>query len=879
LFVAVIGNTGREAAVKLDIPDHPFLMFAYQDWITLCRGTDDYHSLTLWYFVEAKERFLKDYDTPGMSLLEMFALYMDHGESFYLSNEAFDRYESDPSLAPKFIIGAERRSAAMVLPYQDGSVPPVVFIPVLLLDKFDGVYIPDPVTGILHEFAITGYPQTIWFKPADQERVRQYSDNDLAFFTEVIKMVAYWLKQAKDELNVHLKRLPFEIIEVFVDITDPERFFEPVMEKIPFPVGHQPVTARITGKGILLEFNSAFAEQLDVPDNRAERHFIQVLLTVLNQVLAQSGVLKSLAPLDTPVIVDKAAPLGRKKKLTIFNSVKDVRQLTNYLGRVKYLRSYQTNSILDDLTNTLEPAFIEGLPEITDKDEKLKFLGHLIFKVLIPRLRERLKRVDTELLLGRLIGHYEKLIHKKKAQEVNIPTVKHCYPDLYDTYMDEVHDNQSDINQASIAYRCLIEFISAEQHTGSEIISDELIDELLAIMITIVDLGVIDDQLYFELSNDHLSILSSGRIGFQRHFLQDFVHPYQNRQVENLVAAFHEDFDDLFPDSAVDSVQQIKSSVLIAKINDVYQEAHGFTFEQLVNFLIDISYSGLEQHRPYAWLYRNDLIEIVQQKQIELNDAQIQKMLDLMCLRHRGNALKPPRGFDNYEASPWRFNRLLSYLSKPLVVIRNEADKENPKIYFGIRHLVDVADQMQVRIMEGRLRDPKLASLSAAMVDRKGKVFNRVLAEWIKNNSAFLVFPELGLPGTLGDVDVLAIDQATKRSYLIEAKNTTPSKVAKEMAEERDRYLVSDGDGPGWMEKHSLRYQAITNNISILNIRTNLNLAGYTVIPLFITLQDVLIPYLLSSNKFSANLKMPIFSFGYLKGQGVDILADLKYPE
>jgi hypothetical protein len=877
LFIAVIGNTGREDAVQMDLPDHPFLIFAYQDWVTLCRGRDDYHRLYLWYFYHAKERFMADYDTDGMSLLEMFALYMEHKESFYLANEAFDIYEPDPSLAPQLLTVAERRSAAMVLPYQEGSVPPIIFIPVLVLDKYDEVYMPDPVTGRLQEYAITGYPQTIWFKPADQGEFLTYGDDDQVFFTELVKMVAYWIKQAKVLLAEHLRHLPLEIIEVFVAITDPERFFQPIMEKAAFPDGHRPVTARIIEKGILLEFNSAFAELLEVPDNRAERLFLQTLLTVINNVFKVSGVLRSLAPLDIPMILANVAPLGRKKKFTIFNRVKDVRMLGNHLGRIKYLRSYQTNRVLDELTASLDADFLESLPEITDKEEKLKFLGNLVFKVLIPRLRDLLKPVDTELLLARLIGHYEKLIHKKKTQEVNIPTVKYCYPDIFDTFIEDVHANNSEINETSIAYRCLIEFISAEQHGGSGIIADELIDELLAIMITIVDLGVINDQLYFDLSTDHLSILSSGRIGFQRHFLQDFVHPYQRRQTENIIESFHEDFDSFFADEMIDPVERGKSSALVSQINEAYQEAHGFTFEQLVYFLIDISHAGLEQQTSYAWLYRNDLIDMVLQKQPALHLKQVNDMLQLMCMLHRGNALKVPKGIDNYEASPWRYNRLLSYLSKPLIVIADDTRQDNPKIYFGIRHLVDVADQMQVRIMEGRLRDPKLATLSGVMLDRKGKVFNRVLADWIKHNSTLVVISELALPGTLGDIDVLVIDETSKRLYLIEAKNTTPSKVAKEMAEERDRFLVSDGDGPGWMKKHLIRYQSIKDDISILNIRTQINLTEYAIIPLFITLQDILIPYLLSSNKFDPELNMPMFSFDYLKDEGTQVLTGLTY--
>src|SRR5690606_24816394 len=82
LIITVIGNSGRQAKALIDIPEHPFLIFNYQDWLTLCHGGEDYHPLTLWYFYLARERFLQQYDTPGVSLLDLFVLYHNHKESF-----------------------------------------------------------------------------------------------------------------------------------------------------------------------------------------------------------------------------------------------------------------------------------------------------------------------------------------------------------------------------------------------------------------------------------------------------------------------------------------------------------------------------------------------------------------------------------------------------------------------------------------------------------------------------------------------------------------------------------------------------------------------------------------------------------------------------
>lgn len=873
MFIAVIGNSGREGNAIIDVPEMPFLMFSLYDWMVLCHGGEDYHALTLWYFYQARKQFLLQYDMAGVSLVDLFALFLEHQESFYLSNEQVEHFRIDPALTDSFLKTAEKKMATMVLPYRDPSYSGTNFLPVLLLDKYDQVYAGDPATGVYHHLAITGFPQTIWFKPADEQQYYTYESGDKGFFQELMKMAAYWFNQVQSDLEHILDGLNTEVIDVQVGISDPERFFNPITEPFDFGVDHEPVVIRVTGTGLSMNFSSAFAELLDFPDNRGERYFLSQLLTTFNLIAGQRGLTVSLGVNE---VIERVAPLGRKKKLTILNAVTDARLLGDYLGKAKYLNGYQTNCVLDGLIDGLEPDFLAALPQLTDKEEKLKFLSKLIFKTLIPKLRTGLSGVDSEALLSRLIGRYEAIVNRKKAQEMRVPTVRDCYPEHYAFYIEQVQERNMEIAEASVAYRCLIEFISAEQHSGQKVIAESLIDELLAIMSTIIGLGIVSDELYFDLSKDNLAILSSGRIGFQHVFRDTIVQPYRKNYLDLQVEQFHEDFDDFFVGGAVE--QSTESKTRLTLVNQSYEQAFGFSFEQLIYFLVDLSKIGFEQKAPFARLSKTELIAIAMTNQEGLSQNQAVLILHLLGSVDRGNALKVPQGLDNYEASPWRYNRMLSYLSRPLVVIKPSRPGVDPVIYFGCGHLMDVAENMEKLMMEGRLRDPKLKTLNGTLLDQKGSRYNNFVAAWFRNNSAFEVFPEVGLPGTLGDVDVLAVDQQRKRVYLIEAKNTSASKSAKEMAEERDRFLVGDEKEKGWMEKHVLRYQALIEDPSILEIRIKMKLDRYEFVPFFITSQSLIIQYLLKSDQFDPKFNMPIIPFSTLDSHGVELIETFSYP-
>lgn len=873
MFIAVMGNSGREGKAVIDVPEQPFLMFSLHDWMVLCHGGDDYHALTLWYFYQARDKFLLRYDMMEVSLLDLFALYLEHQESFYLSNEDVEQYAIDPALADSFLKAAEQKMASAVLPYRDLSYSGTNFLPVMLVDDYDKVYVGDPTTGVSHHLAIREFPQTIWFKPSNEKIYHAYGDGDKIFFQELMKMIAYWFNQVKSDLEPILQGLKTEVIDVQVSINDPERFFNPITEAFDFGENHQPVLITLNDTGLSMNFSSAFSELLDFSDNRGERYFVNQLLAVFNLIARQCN---SKIELDAEQVVDRVAPLGRKKKLTILNAVTDVRLLGNFLGKAKYLSSYQSNLILDGLTDSLEPGFLAALPQLTDKEEKVKFLSSLVFKTLIPKLRACLSGIDSEVLLRKLMSRYEAIVNRKKVQEMRVPTVKYCYPEHYETFIEKVQDRNMEIAESSLAYRCLIEFISAEQQNGQQLVSESLIDEMLAIMSTIIGLGIVSDELYFDLSRDNLAVLSSGRIGFQHQFRDTIVQPYRNEYLDRQVKLFHEDFDDFF--GQVNVEQSTDSIDRLAMINKGFEQAYGFSFEQLIYFLVDLSKIGFKLKVPIGRISRNELIDVSMRHQEGLSQVQANSIVDLLSSVDRGNALKVPKGMDNYEASPWRYNRMLSYLSRPLIIIKTASLLDETFIYFGCRHLMDVAENMERLVMEGRLRDPKLRYLNATLLDQKGARYNSFIAEWFRKNSTFLVFPEVALPDTLGDVDVLAIDQAHMRLYLIEAKNISASKSAKEMAEERDRFLIGNEKEKAWMEKHVLRFQSLRKDISILEVRVKMKLEGYHIIPFFITSQSMIIPHLLNSDQFDPKFNMPIISFSTLESEGVSCLDDMVYP-
>ncbi|MBL0236648.1 MAG: hypothetical protein IPQ02_08585 [Saprospiraceae bacterium] len=171
-----------------------------------------------------------------------------------------------------------------------------------------------------------------------------------------------------------------------------------------------------------------------------------------------------------------------------------------------------------------------------------------------------------------------------------------------------------------------------------------------------------------------------------------------------------------------------------------------------------------------------------------------------LSLFNRGKVHSVPIGFDNIDISPWRFNRRLSMLRKPLVLVDNPEDPDNPIVYWGFRQLLSSKMYWYDQCTTNRLRvseEGPVQKVLGKLAQRNGKrLMESVLNEFDTNDliidSEVQINPKSDLKNDtdIGDVDVLVIDSSTKTIYSLECKSMAPSRNIKEMIERLTNYLA-----------------------------------------------------------------------------------------
>ena len=167
---------------------------------------------------------------------------------------------------------------------------------------------------------------------------------------------------------------------------------------------------------------------------------------------------------------------------------------------------------------------------------------------------------------------------------------------------------------------------------------------------------------------------------------------------------------------------------------------------------------------------------------------------------------------------PWRYNRRLSVVRRPLMQISNE---KNPDVLI-LPGLVWTTFRFLWQTMEGNLPvelfdSPEMRSWIGRAVDRHGHAFNRRVADrftelgWRARSEVKLT--ELGGGAELGDIDVLAWRPAGGPVHAIECKRLMFERTVGEVGERLAEYTCpGTGGGRTPAEKHLDRVVHLRSN-------------------------------------------------------------------
>lgn len=799
------------------------------------------NAIDLYKFAAANEK-ANDMMMAPTSFIDRFKFYQDNDNSFYCSdNETPTNILIEPGYGFGLLLKSKHNVDLHSARFKENGK--VRLIEVMKTDKYGGTYLnlEEIGTGKLN-LLVENLPVYIWISPLEMSTLTNPALNNM--YWQLCDAIAYWLWQLEDYIRQKLSSLGAVPIKILFAFDDESKFAEIDRNFARDPALFDKFIINAVDDIINIIIPHQILPYLYGADNEGERQLVRAILTGLNDLL-NSNSKPGFTQAEITNIIDLAAPLGIKKKVYVLDTNDNLMLEPKNLLGYRLVERHDVNVVLDNIV----PLLGEHAPpvgELSTKKEKEKLTSAIVQKALLPFLRSKIQQYDSTELLKRLTIINEGLINKRERLRINTPTRIACFVSVEQHQADLAKDLQ-DLDKSTISVRCLIEHLAAEPFKGGMPVSITAIDELMAIMEQILAWGSTGDQIHFDLLDVELSILPSKRIGSKKENIRDIFDPFQSAKTEENITDAIEAYKHVFPQHLTTERKDVPSALEKAFLKD-----YGITFSRLCEFVEGLCHIGFLQDDACATFPLSGLNAEINKYEDPFSSDEFDSAVEFLSLRARGKVDKLPAGkYEFIDIVPWRYNRILSLLRKPLVIV-DEGGKSTA--YWGVRQTLQCRMTWMQQLLSGRFRSSDGSEVSKAIgkfANERGDELVKAVVESIDPSNLIIdtdayIKPKAPLNHTedIGDVDVLIIDQANKILYSIECKSMSPSRNVKEMIEEVTKLFGENSSDKGWVEKHMTRHAWLENNLALVGRVYKVDLTGFKVKSFFVTNEEMLTPHL-----------------------------------
>lgn len=837
LNIAMISSLGEE---------YFFMGEELAGTLSLCMEADELRvfskikntdALDLYKFAHAFEKLPLELSMMA-SFLDRFAVYRKNQDSFYISNDSdFNVPVILPGNGTDFHFTAKQRDDvhSALYPAPGGYYS----IEVVRKDKLAPVYMnPEDLSHGKLRILVAGFRQAIWVEPVS---IPDAGPNLRHLIFEIGDAIAYWLWQISSEIADQMPKLGGEPLKLQYQFDDPQKFevIERNFERVPdllsyFKTSVSPGILTITVPQQLLAY-------LYGNENEGERTLVNAMLQGFNQLLTAKGI-PAFDAAQIAGIIEKCAPLGQKKKVFILDTSENLLLDPSNLPKSRYIEDHEIGKVLDAIVPGLgNPAPVQ----YSTKKEKNDLAFAIVQKSLLPMLRTELAKYNSTELIKKLIRLNEALIRQREHLRIHTPTRIACFVSP-EKQQHDLLEELEDMNRTSIAVRCLLEHIAAEPYQGTEALSTMAIDQLIAIMDQIITWGSVSDQIHFDLLDMDLGILESGRIGSDKTPIRQVFDPFRTSKaaenVHDAIGAFKNSFPQLQTPSAGKPVPPA--------LDRAFERDHGISFIRICAFIDGLVAIAYPQPDACASFDLSLLNAEINKHVPPFEEPEFKAAIAYLSLSNRGNLETLPKSAEFIDIMPWRFNRILSLLRKPLIMVE---DGGTQTVYWGFRHILQSRITLMDQCLSGRFRGPKGSEVTKVLgkfANERGEalideVLQNLNTQDLIHDRDVFISPNGKLKHTedIGDVDILLVDPVAKILYSLECKAMSPSRNVKEMIEEVSK-LFGGGSEKGWVEKHLERHAWLEQHLDEVSAVYNTDLSGFQVKSFFVTEEEMLTPHL-----------------------------------
>lgn len=817
------------------------------DFIALGKK-ENWSLLSLYNYAKSKKEMLQYVLIPGQDFVSLYGIYKSRNESFYLSDgERPNGLMLDPGTGYHLIRSSvQENDEHGEWFYMDGGGG---YLQVKRHKIFKHLY-RDLSDSNVQELVYPNHGTPIWF--------RCILETNQNFGNAIAEAVAFWISKIfENRPNIFndfgYKSLHVEITiqgglgECSVELMSPYR----VRAQVGFELldrlrndptnGTEKALVEFICRAILESVGSAEAEQIEV-----------WLSEVIND---------------------------QTKRILLAVSIDaDIRLSDIDLSPKFHMSESAAELLLDRLGAVVKLNEFDGF-DLSLDNNKTKFVNSIVER-LLAHLRSKFLGLDKSYLLSFLLSINERLIYDAERRRISHALNQLTFEDDLDGLGEYEIDLRSNMKTAR-ATRCLIELIVTEDLGGGKKVSFSQVEEMMAIMDEIINMGFLSDTIRFGLSSPEVELLPSGRLGISKEFSEEVLSPfYVERQEDewhhrrsNIQSRLNY-FSTVSKEADLDLNSKDKPQQLL-DLDLAFSKDFGIEFSSVIRILKAAEFYAFKRGKSVVHTAYSEWVNaITEEYQIQKNE--VEDVIAFLCLIGPSNYLPPRHPFKNIDVYPWRYSRELSILRRPFLKLTMNGQQT---VMYGLRGTEQALKQIFTMIEACSFPHAKdgLKTYFGSEADRQGKIFRKDAYDWLNNNSGLRII-EHEVPikpnktfnhkTDLGDIDILAYDEKGNRIFMIECKDTKVPRYVYEIYEEVMAYFGKNGKG-GLLDKQEVRYRWALENIELV--------ANFLQAPTSARVVSVILSSDTLALKFirDRQIAMPVFSLTELKRNGLDQLMKL----
>lgn len=825
--------------------------------------------LGLWKYARAHHQIRQTVQVMMADVLDEYEMYRARQHSYYFSD---DRQPNLIVIAPGAGLEMRKRVAERLDPH---GVPSFHMGYLVEVWSLFGSAIPiyGSPSQLGKQFTLVvegGLPIPIWLIGPESPK------EELQGITgELVETLAYWLWQFEPLVapvfgQVAKDRSTFVIQ---VDFDEPPEWVKALQGPGQEQMNDEALILLVepTAAGVKLRLHPSLVTRLGGADNRGERELVQELLLNLRGTLQDNypevGTL--LADSMVEKSINTLAPLGQKKKL-IFLPLDRRRELDP--TDLPRFRSVQEADFAELLDGVGEHVRAKGWKEGTIPPEKRNDVLKEAVEYVYLKLEALVAMLNGIELLPALVTYQEANTREMFSRRFTVPTRLACFGQREELVKEMVKEIP-EADEANLVGRFLIEYVAARPPSGNRRLSLEIYDQLMALCSEIVNWGMVSDSVYFGLADIDLSVLPSGRLGYDHEVVTAARRSFMSSHLGGFISEAQRTFASHWSPLA-ETVADAEPPPEVGELDRAFAGEFGLTLTELTSLMADVYTLGTRQKGPIKKLTREELADELG-KSLGWEAEKVRRGLDLLTLCPRDDFLKPPGG-NTQEVFPWRFNRGWSYLRRPLVGSGHGSDSTTT---WGNRHLIHAMRYLTQLCLGGRLKaqSAALKKVIGRWREREAKAFEDSVAQVITEMTGVPAKVRLKKVGkrrivadgkNLGDIDVLAVIPSIRVVLPIECKDLALARTPAEIQHQIEELVHGSSSGPSTIQKHLARVQWVEKNIDeVLMHCFNIQRKGkWKVKPFLVSDSELYAPHI-------ATIPFPAWSIETLKRMTIHEIA------